>query len=160
MGEDRDGQDGYGRKYPLGDSNPCFRTENPTSWASRRRGQTSSLSFINLSCTSLAGIIPFLVPTGKPVSCSKYQTENPRLFAAAWNPCLIPTLRIQPYFNGIVAPREVESRPVLRNQSSLGVFLPVIPNRIFVCRWLCSLISASLSPNLLSGWLRIILPAG
>ena len=25
-------------KYPLGESNPCFRTENPTSWATRRRG--------------------------------------------------------------------------------------------------------------------------
>ena len=27
-------------QYPLGESNPCFRTENPTSWATRRRGQT------------------------------------------------------------------------------------------------------------------------
>ena len=25
-------------EYPLGESNPCFRTENPTSWATRRRG--------------------------------------------------------------------------------------------------------------------------
>jgi len=27
-----------GGEYPLGESNPCFRTENPTSWATRRRG--------------------------------------------------------------------------------------------------------------------------
>lgn len=26
-------------KYPLGDSNPCCRTENPESWATRRRGR-------------------------------------------------------------------------------------------------------------------------
>ena len=25
-------------KYPLGESNPCLRTENPMSWATRRRG--------------------------------------------------------------------------------------------------------------------------
>ena len=25
--------------YPLGESNPCYRTENPVSWATRRRGQ-------------------------------------------------------------------------------------------------------------------------
>lgn len=29
-------------QYPLGDSNPCSRTENPMSWASRRRGQDAS----------------------------------------------------------------------------------------------------------------------
>lgn len=28
-----------GRKHPLGESNPCFRTENPTSSATRRRGR-------------------------------------------------------------------------------------------------------------------------
>ena len=26
-------------KYPLGESNPCLRTENPMSWATRRRGR-------------------------------------------------------------------------------------------------------------------------
>ena len=26
-------------EYPLGESNPCLRTENPMSWATRRRGQ-------------------------------------------------------------------------------------------------------------------------
>lgn len=26
-------------QYPLGESNPCLRTENPASWATRRRGQ-------------------------------------------------------------------------------------------------------------------------
>ena len=29
---------GVGLKYPLGESNPCLRTENPMSWATRRRG--------------------------------------------------------------------------------------------------------------------------
>ena len=28
--------------YPLGESNPCFRTENPASWATRRRGPICS----------------------------------------------------------------------------------------------------------------------
>ena len=28
-----------GEEYPLGESNPCLRTENPMSWATRRRGQ-------------------------------------------------------------------------------------------------------------------------
>ena len=27
-------------EYPLGESNPCLRTENPMSWATRRRGQS------------------------------------------------------------------------------------------------------------------------
>ncbi len=27
------------KKYPQGESNPCFRAENPTSWATRRWGQ-------------------------------------------------------------------------------------------------------------------------
>ncbi len=26
------------KEYPLGESNPCLRTENPMSWATRRRG--------------------------------------------------------------------------------------------------------------------------
>ena len=26
-------------KHPLGESNPCLRTENPMSWATRRRGR-------------------------------------------------------------------------------------------------------------------------
>ena len=30
-------------QYPLGESNPCLRTENPMSWATRRRGQSNSL---------------------------------------------------------------------------------------------------------------------
>lgn len=29
-------------QYPLGDSNPCYRTENPGSWATRRRGLSGS----------------------------------------------------------------------------------------------------------------------
>src|SRR5262245_55925661 len=29
---------GVSREYPLGESNPCCRTENPESWATRRRG--------------------------------------------------------------------------------------------------------------------------
>ena len=28
-----------GLQYPLGESNPCLRTENPMSWATRRRGR-------------------------------------------------------------------------------------------------------------------------
>ena len=30
-----------GNQYPLGESNPCLRTENPMSWATRRRGQAA-----------------------------------------------------------------------------------------------------------------------
>ena len=30
-------------EYPLGDSNPCQGTENPRSWASRRRGQAGGV---------------------------------------------------------------------------------------------------------------------
>jgi len=33
----RDGSNGLSQ-YPLGESNPCLRTENPMSWATRRRG--------------------------------------------------------------------------------------------------------------------------
>ena len=29
----------YCTEHPLGESNPCLRTENPMSWATRRRGQ-------------------------------------------------------------------------------------------------------------------------
>jgi len=31
-------------RYPLGDSNPCYRTENPGSWATRRRGRVRTVS--------------------------------------------------------------------------------------------------------------------
>jgi hypothetical protein len=30
-------------QYPLGESNPCSRTENPMSWATRRRGRCKSI---------------------------------------------------------------------------------------------------------------------
>src|SRR5688572_32627700 len=33
-----------GAEYPLGDLNPCYRTENPGSWATRRRGRSGCFS--------------------------------------------------------------------------------------------------------------------
>ena len=36
-------------QYPLGESNPCSRTENPMSWATRRRGQQTSKLHIGRS---------------------------------------------------------------------------------------------------------------
>ena len=30
-------------QYPLGESNPCLRTENPMSWATRRRGRGTAM---------------------------------------------------------------------------------------------------------------------
>lgn len=38
-------------RYPLGESNPCLRTENPMSWATRRRGQV--LDYEGFMCYSL-----------------------------------------------------------------------------------------------------------
>ena len=32
-------------EYPLGESNPCLRTENPMSWATRRRGPCQEAVF-------------------------------------------------------------------------------------------------------------------
>lgn len=32
-------------QYPLGESNPCLRTENPMSWATRRRGRRAGTAF-------------------------------------------------------------------------------------------------------------------
>ena len=42
--------------YPLGESNPCTRTENPMSWATRRRGpQIDVCSIANFSVSSIGG---------------------------------------------------------------------------------------------------------
>jgi hypothetical protein len=32
----------HSHQYPLGESNPCRRTENPMSWATRRRGRVAT----------------------------------------------------------------------------------------------------------------------
>ena len=54
-------------EYPLGDSNPCFRTENPTSWASRRRGQIrENLRPPKKPLRSQLVLSAKLTPSGKP----------------------------------------------------------------------------------------------
>jgi hypothetical protein len=52
--------------YPLGESNPCSRTENPMSWATRRRGQTI--------CKK--GVTSILVVAIQPLTLNKHSSDN------------------------------------------------------------------------------------
>ncbi len=78
-----------GSKYPLGESNPCLWTENPMSWATRRRGLRQTQDCNHSSAGQQAADRPvgagfWLVPATRPPAPSSGSAHL--LYAATYPP--------------------------------------------------------------------------